>query len=788
MFIWAMSTANANATLASQNQAYGNTQSALRVTSDAFGNAQATLAFVQAALADQRSTQVAENAALAAAESTLSAERKEQAAVNARIALTALAQEATAVYNAGQALSRQLASQARSFLTRRPELGILLAVQSFRVDSSNWDARSVLLEGLRAGLDQSVVPYELNIPAGQEDTNNVNITSDGKLVIWSGAEGVITLWDVARRSARKLQDPEGTLITAQAVSPADPNLLITGNLNNQLLFWDLRDGSFERVRAVGTSSTGTRYNHGRIRRLEFNPDGDLLAIQGQTANIAIWDVDSHSERLSFKAQPDFYWDLDWSPDNRYLAAAGGDNYLYVFDPLTGNRLIRQANPDADGRVYNVDWSPDSKILAFAGASGTRFARVNFYDMANRVLLPDSLQSASSTIYALSYNDPRGDLIVAAGYNSPVEIWRLSDGSKYPPLATYGDYQNGLSFQNELLAYLGFETISVYELRDPQPLTTVLNPFAGNSQAVASYQPGELWLAGASGGSLLLEQRVGNQSQVVQPGAGFPAGSSAYDVVFSPDRTLYAIPQGLGELYHWDPASNTTDLVATDFPTTTSALVVSQDGVRMAAGSCKEQSIEQIGSLCSVQLFDLQTRTPVGQPISTTQSTITSLAFSPNGTALASGDQDGTIYLIDVNTGKLGEIPLGGFSEGFTSLAFSPDGSTLAAGTDQGNIFLWDVKSGQVLSKPFQFSNLPLTGLAFSPDGRLLYTAAQDGKTSAWDVDFNSWAQRACVLAGRSLDQVEWRQFMGDLEFNPACQEEPQSTATPTPTPSTTPTP
>ncbi|MGW8252057.1 MAG: hypothetical protein ACWGO1_15560, partial [Anaerolineales bacterium] len=451
MFITALFSLNSarlnsyeNATLAVQNEAYGNTQAALRVTSEVFGAAQSTLAFEQAYLADQRSTQVAENVALAATESKLSAERQQQAAVNARIALTALAQEATAVFNAGQSLSRQLASQARSFLTRRPELGILLAVEAYQVDPSNGDARSVLLDGLRTGLDQSVVPYEINMPAGQEDTNNVNITPDGKQVIWSGTGGKIVLWDVATKSERVLQDPEGAFVSAQAISPSDPNLLVTGNSNSQLLFWNLAEGSFQRVRAVGTSSTGTRYNHGRVRRLEFSPDGRRLAIQGQTANIAIWDVSTRSEQLSFIAQPDFYWDLAWSPDNRYLAAAGGDNYLYVFDPLSGNRLVRQENPDRDGRLYNVDWAPDSKTLAFVGASGTRFARVYFYDIVNKAILPDALQSASSSLYTVAYNDPNGDLIVAAGNNTPVEIWRLGDQTKYQPLPTYGDYQNGLA--------------------------------------------------------------------------------------------------------------------------------------------------------------------------------------------------------------------------------------------------------------------------------------------------------------------------------------------------------
>ncbi|MGW8251465.1 MAG: WD40 repeat domain-containing protein, partial [Anaerolineales bacterium] len=247
-----------------------------------------------------------------------------------------------------------------------------------------------------------------------------------------------------------------------------------------------------------------------------------------------------------------------------------------------------------------------------------------------------------------------------------------------------------------------------------------------------------------------------------------------------DRSLYALPQGSGELYRWDPLSGSSELVVSGLPTTTGTLAVNAAGDRLAAGYCPQVSAEQLVSRCSVQLYDMASRVPLGEPISTTQSTLISLAFSPEGSTLASGDEQGTISLIDAITGQPGEIPLGGFNVGYHSLAFSPDGSTLAAGTDQGFIFLWDIQSGQVLGKPFQLGSQTLTGLAFAQDGRTLYAVSEEGQVSAWDVDFASWVQRACRLAGRSLTASEWRQFLGTVDINPACQETSQPTTTPTP--------
>ena len=80
---------------------------------------------------------------------------------------------------------------------------------------------------------------------------------------------------------------------------------------------------------------------------------------------------------------------------------------------------------------------------------------------------------------------------------------------------------------------------------------------------------------------------------------------------------------------------------------------------------------------------------------------TSIAFSPNGKILASGDScGGAIKLWDVRSGKELKRLAGNFIEVVTSVAFSPDGKTLASGTDTGAIKLWDLDSGKELTTNF----------------------------------------------------------------------------------------
>ena len=69
----------------------------------------------------------------------------------------------------------------------------------------------------------------------------------------------------------------------------------------------------------------------------------------------------------------------------------------------------------------------------------------------------------------------------------------------------------------------------------------------------------------------------------------------------------------------------------------------------------------------------------------------SIAYSPNGTTLASVGDDPTIRLWDVATGVQKQTLTGhGRQWVIWDLVFSPDGSTLASGSRDGTVLLWDL--------------------------------------------------------------------------------------------------
>ncbi len=111
--------------------------------------------------------------------------------------------------------------------------------------------------------------------------------------------------------------------------------------------------------------------------------------------------------------------------------------------------------------------------------------------------------------------------------------------------------------------------------------------------------------------------------------------------------------------------------------------------------------------------------------------VSSVAFSPNGKLLATGDADGKTYLWQVDDGKLLFTCIG-HSSWVKSVAFSPDGQTLASGSDDQTVKLWDVRDGKCLKTLNGHSNW-VRSVAFSPDGQTLASGSEDQTVKLWNV-------------------------------------------------------
>jgi WD40 repeat protein len=604
----------------------------------------------------------------------------------------AIAQEEIARLEASLAVARGLAHAANSNLTQDPELSIMLALQSLE---SRYTPSGE--EALRNSLHSSRLKYVIHSPSG---FRSLDYSPDGSHFATISRDGLVQIWD--SQDGSQLLSRKFELHGDQITYSPDGDRLAVGFSDGTLLVLDASTAEPLLILAG---------HNGWFNDIAFSPDGIYLASANSDDTIRAWEAHSGNQVIVIEAIAGEY------QQNNALVFIPGTNKLLISDDLGYNSIINLDDGDLISPIEKTIFPSiitGSRVISHNGvwlAAPTTFDTAAIWDLEailqGRSEPPKfNLKGHTNTINSSDFSRD-GRLLATGSEDSTVKVWKLEtegvemlmtlSGHKRPVISVR------ISPDSSTVASIGQDNnLRVWDIT-PEGSREVLTLGKHDGDIFSiTYQPRGDLLATASfdGKVRIWNIRTGELLQIFDQHEG-----QVYTVAFSPDGKYLA--------------SGGEDLVIRVWDVDSGILIMELIGHEDIKDDNRDY---KVGGLFPG---------------------ILAVAYSPDGSLIASTGEDSTLRLWDAYTGELLQVlPVHPFKNGGTTLAFSPDGTRLATGTDiigpdaegawQSSIFVWDTTSGHFL---YNINGLTgrIWGITFSHDGKLMTVSGDGGYLSVFDA-------------------------------------------------------
>ncbi|GAA0802357.1 hypothetical protein Sya03_04900 [Spirilliplanes yamanashiensis] len=700
------------------------------------------------------------------------------------------------------AISRRLMNQAKTTMPNDPQLALRLGLAAERVhpDAGTRHDLSGLVTSTRF-LGELAKPGQY-----------VGYARNGLMALEEG-DGSVTLWR-AGAAAEPVQvgSVDGDDSGRTALSP-DGQKLVLWEAGLATL-WDVSDPAAPKRGATLPGTADREW-------VSFSPDGRILATGSRSGWIVLWDVSEPAGPPRERARIP---DLDrahsgsFSSDSRILIAVGDKTHVWdIGDPAVAPAYRAALAASVDGATFHptrpiMVTSHDDRMVRLwdVGSPGEPIEYAKWFGQDD----PD----------VIAFDADGDNLVVREGKNT-VSLWNVErEPYLVDSFRVTGDVSGVAVSPDGRLAVTGWDSTTFWNVRPvgaPQPVGH-LTGLTAQVQAMAFVQGGRTLLSVDSSG------RVTHWDMRAHP----PVPRAAVDIgggwlskaAFSADGRMLAVidQDNRVSLLDVTDRKGPRTLGSFDVPLRSLAsMTFSPDGRSLAllemdrlrvwnvADPTHPAQLGEAGGFYvnkhrrvsfhpdgrtvavparySVVLFGVTGRPALTRlaELPSGSAMVYSVAISPDGRTMASGQADRKVVLWDVSDlanrrpSRIGILDTHGSV--VESVNFSLGGHDLVVSTIKQTFTLWDVTDRNAPVRYPATSRYPQSVggdlVTFSPDG---HTVAHTGNSSVTSPAIQLWdyselndvradpVRHACAIADRDLTAEEWALFVPERQYRRAC--------------------
>ena len=264
-------------------------------------------------------------------------------------------------------------------------------------------------------------------PEQVKATDRLSWSPDGKYLAAGCSPGCVLIWETATGKLVNRIEVNADFVLRVAWSP-NSRFLAAGCTEGMLYIWEIEKDTTKLNRML---EINTDYVYG----VAWSPDGSLIASGGEDDGVRVWDASNGRLVKSMEGEESFM-DVMWSPNGNFLAAAHAENRaVHIWDAATG-RLVKtlegasvqdeddnedEDDEDEEEAAYNIEWSPNGRFIA--AAVGDKTACIWDPTSGERVRV---LKGHSGIVSSVAWS-PDGRILASAGTDDKtIRFWDVRD--------------------------------------------------------------------------------------------------------------------------------------------------------------------------------------------------------------------------------------------------------------------------------------------------------------------------------------------------------------------------